>query len=341
MDDVLQDFFVAHRSHTQPHTEHVRFFFNHLQTFALRGGKRLRSLLARLAYTGLGGKNLNLGNLIAVELLHTYFLIHDDIMDQDKIRYGGPTIWAAYNETLKTTIKSPAYRRHFSQGIAILAGDLINALVSSTILEAHLPLTTQRRLLELLFHCQRDTLFGQLLDAYSSITLPTPEEVLEVYRLKTSIYSIAVPLQFGAILAGHDDSKLHARLQAFAEPLGIAFQLSDDYLGIFGNPDTTGKSDATDLLQQKKTYLILETRSLLSDGDRQNFDAMFFKEKPSPEELARLKDFVHSSGALAQVHKLIDDSIAKAKESLSLLPLTDDAKIILNQFADFVVKREH
>ncbi len=212
-----------------------------------RGGKRLRAALVVVGQkaferTRPARWDSALACGAAVELLQSYFLIHDDWMDQDETRRGGPAVHAALTRKFRS--------EHKGASSAILAGDFLVALASK-----HFAAATQRsRQMPALMRCFADmqlaAVIGQQLDVVAK--RPNAERV---YELKTSSYTVTGPLTLGALLAGATRAKLNA-LAAFADPLGVAFQLRDDLLGVFGDPARTGKPAGNDLVAGKWTWLV-------------------------------------------------------------------------------------
>lgn len=237
----------------------LRPAFAALRDYVLRGGKRLRGALLLLGHEAGGGKPEDvLDASIGVELLHAYLLVHDDVMDRDDVRRGGPTVHAALRGRLG---------EHLAESIAILLGSLCQAWAYELILAA--PVAPARALLAArqLTESLQEVTVGQALD----VAAPTGPEldaagVLEVERLKTGSYSFELPLRLGALLAGAQPAVLDA-LSRYARPLGQAFQIADDLLGTFGSPEQTGKANANDLREGKRTLLIARALERASPAD--------------------------------------------------------------------------
>ncbi|WP_394839352.1 polyprenyl synthetase family protein [Pendulispora rubella] len=216
-----------------------------IRTFTTRGGKRIRPVLMAAACEAYGGPRAFdiLPALLSVELLQGYLLIHDDWMDEDEVRRGGPTVHVA--------LRAQFGSARAGEIGAVLAGDLAMGYSLTALLETR---TTPDRLAEAtrqLARMQVEVVAGQVLDVYHDGNVET------VHDLKTTSYTVRGPLLLGASLAGASASQ-KAELEAFAQPLGLAFQLRDDLLGTFGDPQKTGKSAAGDLQQGKRTALVHE-----------------------------------------------------------------------------------
>jgi geranylgeranyl diphosphate synthase type I len=220
------------------------------RSMALRGGKRFRGALCGAAYEAWGGEGGHLSVVpagVALELLQLYLLIHDDWMDGDELRRGGPTVHAAL-------------RREFSSESlgamgAVLAGDHCAALAQSCLFDLAIAPEQVVRASKEFARMQDDVALGQMVDVLAHASSAAAME--RMHELKTGSYTVAGPLRLGAALAGADDLALDA-LSAFARPLGVAFQLRDDLLGSFGDPGVTGKPRGTDVLQGKRSAVVLE-----------------------------------------------------------------------------------
>lgn len=225
-----------------------------LEQLVKRGGKRIRGVFLATAFEACGDDDVAaiMPALVALELLQAYLLIHDDWMDQDDVRRGGPTVHAALRSTL------PARE---ADVCAILAGDLAHALALESLCTCRVPevrLAQASRELGRMLHA---VTIGQMLDVRGSAerreAASLRAAIDTVYDMKTGSYTARGPLVLGAALAGASDARV-AELVAIARPLGILFQLRDDLLGVYGDPSITGKSDSTDLLRGKFTALVVE-----------------------------------------------------------------------------------
>jgi geranylgeranyl diphosphate synthase type I len=178
---------------------------------------------------------------VAIELLQAYLLIHDDWMDGDEVRRGGPSVHAMLRSAWRDV--------HMGDAGAILAGDFGSALAQEAIVA--MPVVPERitETMRVFARVQREVIVGQILD------LRGVGRVEAMHDLKTGSYTVRGPLAMGAILAGASPEQ-RAALDRFAAPLGIAFQLRDDLLGTFGDPKTTGKPAGGDLRSGKRTALI-------------------------------------------------------------------------------------
>jgi geranylgeranyl diphosphate synthase, type I len=283
-----------------------------VSTLALRGGKRLRAALLAASYVacdGQGGAPAVALAGVALELLQTYLLVHDDWMDGDDVRRGGPSVPALLR----------ARSSEHADAASVLAGDLACAWAQQALLELDLPAPRVLQAAREMAQAQEDVVQGQVLDVCS---LPGDwREVEAVHALKTASYTVRAPVLMGARLAGAPEARV-AALGAFAAPLGIAFQLRDDVLGTFGDPRATGKPAGSDLRKGKRTALALE-----ASRDERAARAMTrmhgLAESTGVEELAEAIAAIEASGARAQIEERIEALVHDAKAALADAELPD------------------
>ncbi len=314
-----------------------------VRNLALRGGKRLRAVLMAAAYDACGGEGGAEKVVLAgvsLELLQVYLLIHDDWMDGDDVRRGGPSVPAM----LRTHFAGRGRKGAASaDGFAILAGDLAAGYALDAL--ARVPLPAPRVLAATLEmgRIQRDVVLGQLCDLQGELSREAPsEEAVEVtHRLKTGSYTVRGPLALGAHLAGADAATL-AALAAFAEPLGVAFQLRDDVLGTFGDPKRTGKPSTGDLRQGKRTALIAAlARGAVDPAVASVLEAGFGRADAAESDVDALADRIVSSGAKARVEQRIDALLAEALWALDRSPLPAPARDLLRGAAHTLGHRDN
>jgi len=270
------------------------------------GGKRFRPVLVVNAYHAFGGDRD--ADVIAVacafELLHTAFLLHDDVIDGDTTRRGRPNLAGAFAARASEGGVSAESAAGWGAASAILAGDLLIHAAQAQIARLDLPNDRRSALLDLVEESMFVTAAGELSDVAfaTGVDVPALAETLSMTQWKTAHYSFQAPLLAGAILAGAGDETLRA-LGEFGHRIGIAFQLRDDVLGVFGDEHLTGKSVSSDLRAGKVTPMMCfalqhddgEVRDALAAGVVTDRDA------------ARLRDLLERSGARAFTEDLIAD----------------------------------
>ncbi|WP_162794418.1 polyprenyl synthetase family protein [Nocardioides houyundeii] len=228
------------------------------------GGKQFRPRLVHTIHDLLDGRA---GGAVAqvadaVELLHTAFLVHDDVIDGDDVRRGRPSAAGAFRSAATRAGASASGADSYALTGAVLTGDLALADALRAVATAPVPPSTVRRLLDLFDHALRVSAAGELADVRLSLGLeePTMEEVLTMAEHKTAVYSFQLPLQCGAVLADASPEVV-AGLGEIGRRVGVAFQLIDDLVGMFGTPEQTGKAAVSDLREGKRTPLIVHART--------------------------------------------------------------------------------
>jgi geranylgeranyl diphosphate synthase type II len=286
-----------------------------------RGGKRFRPRLVLAAYAGFGGRDPSAAAHLAAafELLHTALIVHDDVIDRDFTRRGGPNVSGRYRDDATTAGIPVPTAEHRGMSTAIIAGDL--ALFHSYRLLDRSGLADDLR--EALLQILDDALFasaaGELIDVDFSIArdVPSVEDVVEMERLKTAVYTFEAPLQAGAVLAGADAAHLPVLAQ-FGRRLGIAYQAMDDLLGVFGNEQETGKSTLGDLREGKRTLPI----AFAATTDAwPGIAASIGKPDLTDGEADQVRALLLSCGAEAFTRRLAAEHAAAALRLLDRLPV--------------------
>lgn len=226
---------------------------------ATAGGKRSRPRLVMLAYRQLGGADFPSAAQLAAsyELLHSALIIHDDVIDRDFVRRGNPNVSGHYrNRALRAGVPS-APAEHAGVSAGVLAGDLALSGAFRLLRSIDASVAVRRRLDEILDDAIFCSVGGEVLDIEFSRTadMPSLEDITKTAHQKTSVYSFEAPLQAGAVLAGAPEPAV-AALTSFGRYAGIAYQVADDVLGVFGKESRTGKTTWGDLREGKRTALL-------------------------------------------------------------------------------------
>lgn len=326
----------------------------------LQGGKRFRALFCYWSWAAaLEGAEVQqneaqkaksasamVGICSSLEMFHAAALVHDDLLDQSDTRRGAPSIHRRFEQLHKDSgwVGSP---ERFGVAGSVLVGDLMlgwsselfgNALLTS-------PSNSSEAAARAEFSKMRvEVMAGQYLDVLeenAASTRPIEEAVGRANRVilyKTAKYSIEAPLLIGAAFAGASPSALRG-LSAFGIPLGMAFQLRDDVLGVFGDPSVTGKPAGDDLREGKRTVLVALTRQSLSSGSGQIFDEMLAQRDLNAEQIAFLQQTIIGSGALSKTERMIEELADESLAALELLQLEPFAKAQLKELAMKVINR--
>jgi len=305
IDQRLESYFADQLELVAPHGREVTAMVASLARLCLRGGKRVRPALLvagfRLAQPE-GDVEPALDAGLAVELLHTYLLVHDDWMDGDALRRGGPSVHTELAKRFKDE-----HRGHAS---AILAGDFASGLALEVLSRVAVPPAHGMALVQAFAEMQQHAILGQQLDV--AATEHDPEDA---YALKTGSYTVRGPLRLGALLGGAKPSTLKA-LDGFAGPVGIAFQLADDLLSAFGNPGATGKARGNDLRAGKRTPLVLEALRRARGRDRRHLTQTLGKARATESEIERALDILGRTGARKKTEARIEELLAEGFRAL-------------------------
>lgn len=298
-----------------------------LREFTMRGGKRIRPLFMILGYwlnSSVEAKIVRAS--ISLELMQSYLLIHDDIIDQSDARRGGPSFHRLFN-----------YDGKINEGIAIVCADLSDAYSHEALLDVDFPPDRLNRAMKLMSETVEFTGVGQLMD----ITLPlgdaiTLDDVTAIHKYKTAQYTINGPMKMGAVLAGYPEPD---RIDEYGIPLGIAFQIQDDILGMFGDEKVLGKPVTSDFEEGKKTHLILYAYKLAKERDAEFIRDHLGKKGISADDFQRARDIVESCGALEKTRELSRMYYGKAISSIDGLTESEPQRNQLRSMAELMVKR--
>ncbi|KAB1117148.1 polyprenyl synthetase family protein [Micromonospora aurantiaca] len=309
----------------------------------LAGGKRVRPTFAYWGWRGVVGGEEPLCSVLpalsALELLHTFALVHDDVMDASDTRRGLPTAHRAAAARHRAAGHTGDPDR-YGEAVAVLIGDL--CMVWADRLMAHAAVPAERLLdVRRCYDQMRvETVAGQFLDVLGENDSAswTVDRALRVARYKTASYTVQRPLLFGACLAGADaDDPLIAAYTRYGLAVGEAFQLRDDLLGVYGDPETTGKPAGDDLRTGKPTALLMLARQLADPAQRRVLE--WAGSVTSATEVDRLADVVRDTGATARVERMISDRVTEALAALGTAPIDETARTALTGLATAATAR--
>jgi len=334
IDQTLVEIFESSNKKAHEVDAHYETLWKNLYDLHISGGKRLRPKIVLMSYAAFGGTDYAAIAPVACahELLHFSMLVHDDIIDRDIMRYGVDNINGRYEKLYAPLLPSKSDQAHYANSAALIAGDLMLAaahrLINESSLSSDVKVTLQRIMYDSIF----DVAGGQLLDTESTFRPLGLIDSLKVAHYKTASYSFVGPLLTGASLAGANKKDLDA-LRSFGMNLGVAYQLADDLLGVFGDQTKTGKSNTGDIREGKRTYLIERTVSLLSGAQQQEFEIRFGKQDASNADIMLVKNLIVQSGAKGETEKLIDQYSKSATKSLDNLDIPKNSQ---TQFAELI-----
>ena len=362
--DLIQDsidVFVNERRHElQSIAPELTEVLDLAQQF-LAGGKRFRGLFCYWGWQSVRPKHadhdthdaqaaLELPGIVraaaALEVFHAAALIHDDIMDKSDTRRGALSAHRRF-EAMHAGSSWTGNAADFGTSAALLLGDLLLGWSDELFDQATaaLPTGDHGRAGRKEFSTMRtEVTAGQYLDILEEnawATYPETDALSRAHRVivyKSAKYSVEAPLVIGGALGGADENQI-AALRAFGLPLGVAYQLRDDLLGVFGDPDVTGKPAGDDLREGKRTVLIALTRSKLASGIRTMVDELIGDPNLDGEQIAMLRSAIVDSGAVDEVEQIISHNVALAHAAIAQAAITSAARTQLIQLTDTVTRR--
>lgn len=311
--------------------------------FTLASGKRIRPALVYYAFLASGGRDGE--NIVEVsmgiELAHTFLLIHDDIIDKDARRHGVPTLHERYCRIGRRLNfkKDPA---HFGNSMAMLAGDMAHAMANEIIFSSRFSPEVIVRALDKLQEIVYTIVPGEMLDlVLETRGHATEREVLRMYEGKTASYSFEGPLHLGSLLAAPPNEKRLKDFSAYAYPVGKAFQIRDDIIGLFGNEKKIGKPVGSDVIEGKETLLVVKARELGKRNHKAIIKKYLGKKELKRKELEEFRTAIRESGALAYAENLAEEFIREAITILDQMSIENqEAEVFLRGMAEYMVTRE-
>ncbi len=294
------------------------------------GGKMLRGLLVLLSAEMFGKNTSDVLNIAAaIELAHSAFLIHDDIIDEDELRRGKKTIYAQYMD---------GESKFYGQSIAICVGDISFFLSTQLISQSNIGVAEKNMI--------QDYFSGELIKVAAAEmedfnfgaknAEPTMEQILNMYKLKSARYTFSMPLAIGATIGGQDKSII-SELEEFGENLGIVFQIVDDALGITGDAQITGKPVGSDIRQNKKTVF----RKYLYDlyDNKSQLDSIFGKQMAGEQDIEIIKQIAIDLKIQDKIDSLILTHLNKARQILSQINIPEKYKEYFEELIEYNISR--
>jgi geranylgeranyl diphosphate synthase type I len=290
---------------------------------ALRPAKRVRPLLFILGHALARGRLEASPELMrlgaALELLHTFMLIHDDVADGASLRRGAPALHRVLGEGKR------------GEDLAVVVGDHLFARALEAILEA--PFPRAPAMARYMLQICRHTAVGQFLDlelADAPLAQVSVFQALKVARLKTARYGFVGPLVAGALL-GDGSPALVSSLERIGTNAGLAYQLKDDLLGLFGDERVTGKDGGTDFEQRKRTFPVLAAWARAEEPMRARLEALWGPEGGRPEQLAEARALVRQAGGERATSRVIERTTRAARKALAGIDDRSTALVTLDQ----------
>jgi geranylgeranyl diphosphate synthase type I len=305
-----------------------------LTSFLLDGGKRLRPAFAYWGWRGAGGADCDevVTAVAALEWVQACALVHDDVMDASETRRGKPAMHRRF-ATLHRDAGWSGDPDGFGTAVAILLGDVALIWADEMLNTSGLPAEALLRVQPVYDEMRTEIMAGQYLDLLGQATGDrSVERAMTTVRFKAAKYTVERPLHFGAALAGAPQ-ELTSAYSAYGLPLGAAFQLRDDVLGVFGDPAETGKPAGDDLREGKRTVLVAKTLELATAAQAAVVERHLGDPGLDDAGIAATREVIVDSGALAETEKLIGELTEQALAALQIDGVNPEAADVLRELA--------
>jgi len=341
IDQEIEKYFDKTIKETNAKDKTMAKALQYVKKLTLAQGKRIRPALMYYGYLASGGKDEKriLKTAVSVELIHIFLLIHDDIIDRGDKRHGVDTVHVWFRNIGKKAFPQKD-AEHFGNSMGIIVGDMIGALGNQIIFQSGFEPSLVLEALDKLQSIISLTVVGEAKDVYIEYQgRATEAEIIKMYEYKTAKYTFEGPLHLGAILGG-GSNELLKEMTAYSIPIGIAFQIQDDILGVFGSEKKMGKSAASDIEEGKQTILVVKA---LQNGNRRQKDRMFQilgKKDLSHDEIKDFQSIIRETGALQYAKDLAHSLILKSKKAIESAEMSKESNKFLVDLAEVMEKRE-
>ncbi|MEU6915700.1 polyprenyl synthetase family protein [Streptomyces olindensis] len=297
---------------------------------AVAEGKRLRAAFCYWGWRAVGQPDSDalVRAAASMELVHAAAVVHDDLIDDSALRHGRPTAHVALRGAVRGRPRAAAAAR----SLAMLVGDLLMALAGQLFTTSGLPAAYLARARPLWSVMARELVAGECLEILRTGAGPDTTASLKVVRYKTAKYTVEQPLLIGGALAGAG-ARLRDGYSAYGLPLGEAFQLRDDLLGLFGDPERTGKANADDVRGHRPTALLAETWRLAQDADRERLHALLGRRRLDADALDAVREVMRRLRAPDRVEAMISARVEEALGALHELDAPAHADAALTALA--------
>jgi geranylgeranyl diphosphate synthase type I len=289
------------------------------QKLVVVGGKRVRPALVHFTSIAGGREPDDTTTYVgmALEIFHTFALIHDDIIDESLVRRGYPTMEASYQKIFKDNGFNDERSRHFALSSAILGGDyglvIANQIMSELDIDLERKDLIQRLYATMQFELcagQIDDCFGVGLADWDSIT---QDRIDKMMKTKSGNYSIQKPMLLGGLLAGVSKDQYEA-LAVAGEKIGLVYQITDDIIGVFGKEAETGKSTDSDILEGKRNLLMYKTYIQCNDSEKQHFRSIVGNTRASDHDIETIRDLIQNKGVQDELQGYCNRLVEESKE---------------------------
>ncbi|MFI6008370.1 polyprenyl synthetase family protein [Streptomyces sp. NPDC051243] len=304
---------------------------------AVAEGKRLRAAFCYWGWRAVGQPDSDalVRAAASMELVHAAAVVHDDLIDDSPLRHGRPTAHVALRDAVRRRPRGAAAAR----SLAMLVGDLLMALAGQLFATSGVPAAYLARARPLWSVMARELIAGECLEILRTGAGPDTESSLKVIRYKTAKYTVEQPLLIGGALAGAGP-RMREGYSAYGLPLGEAFQLRDDLLGLFGDPERTGKANADDVEGHRPTALLAETWRLAGDEDRARLRAVLGRRRLDADALDTVREVMRVLKAPDRIEDMIGVRVEEALGALDELGAPAPAHTALTALARSAADRQ-
>ncbi len=344
LDPLLEDYFRKELTKPKEIEDLANQSIKIVRDFTLASGKRVRPALVYYAYLAAGGseeeKIVDVSK--AIELTHVFLLIHDDIVDRDDMRHGIDTVHVTYKKLAENNSYN-VNSDHFGKAVAIFAGgDLLYAMANQIVLESDFSPEVKIKALKRLQGIVYEVIPGEYLDVVLGVKdKATEEEIIQMYKGKTGGYTFEGPIQLGAIFAGADDDFIQS-FSGYSIPLGIAFQIRDDILGIYGDEKKLGKPVGSDIIEGKQTILVAKALEVGNEEQKSGLKELLGKEGITEGEIEEFRKIITESGSLKYAEDLMGDYVSRATKALEKIEIkNEEAKKFFKGIATYIAERKN
>lgn len=331
VDQFLERYLLEYTSEVENINPKFKFLMDNFRE-SCKGGKRIRAALVRLGYELANGNNTFEKQVLKVacgyEIFQTAILAHDDIIDKSELRRGEPSLYMRLGGG------------HYGISQAIILSDIGFFLTIKTISESDFSDAIKSKAIDTFTDTFLKTGLGETLDVEVSFKREdvSLSDVETINLLKTADYSVVGPLKLGIVLAGGND-KLIDCIQKFGEDLGVAFQLQDDILGVFGSEKETGKSTSSDIEEGKMTLLYLKAYEKANPAQKKFLDENYGKGRRPEGTLEKIKELFTQTGAVDYCKEESVNLINRSKGVIYEMDISPSSKDLLFEMADFLIER--
>ncbi len=345
LDPFLEEYFFAKSEQAKKIDPLAAQTVEIIKNFVMSGGKRIRPALVYYGYLAAGGKDEVeiVKASMSIELAHSFLLIHDDIIDRDNTRHGIETVHETYKAWGKKMKLSESEAAHFGNSMAITVGDYAHTMANEILygidFEARIILAALKKIQEIVAR----TIPGEMIDILMGARgTATEKEIMRMHEGKTARYTFEGPLHLGCVLAGkNSEEKMLKAFSAYSLPVGQAFQIRDDILGVFGDEKKLGKAVGADIIEGKQTLLVLKALEKGDKKQRAEIKRLLGKKDLTEKEVEIFRTIVRETGSLEYSQKLAEKLVTKSLAVLKNIEFKNsEAKTFLTGIAEYIIKRE-